>query len=264
LVKGIERTASATVTVPPPAWTFTLTPANGTTEVGKTLGFTAKAVDADNVDLGAATWSAENPAIATVAAGTVTCRAAGSTTISASKTAYGSTKSATATATCTAPPPASIALQGTLFNFDRAIVLTRGQDTLRTVLAAMQRVPTLRISIEGHTDRYGPATYNSRLADTRAQAVRKELLRLAGKEAAGLEARILIAAFGEQCLVTTAGADEAEPPPPGRAPVPAADKAAQAENRRVEIWQLLDGDKGPAGCRSPDQRANRIPFSSLR
>jgi outer membrane protein OmpA-like peptidoglycan-associated protein len=264
LVKGIERSASATVTVPPAAWTFALTPANGTTEVGKTLGFTAKAVDSDNVDLGAATWASENAAIATVASGTVTCRAAGTTTITASKTAYGSTKSATATATCTAPPPASIALQGTLFNFDRAVVLPMGQDTLKTVLAAMQRVPSLRISIEGHTDRYGPATYNAKLADTRAQAVRKELLRLAGKDAAGLEGRISVVGWGEQCLITTAGADEAEPPPSGRGRVANSDKAAQAENRRVEVWQLLDGQSAPTSCRSADQRANRIPFSSLR
>ena len=264
LVKGIERTASATVTVPPPAWTFTLTPANGTTEVGKTLGFTAKAVDADNVDLGAATWSAENPAIATVAAGTVTCRAAGSTTVTASKTAYGSTKSATATATCTAPPPASIALNGTLFNFDRAIVLTQGRDTLQTVLDAMRRLPNLRISIEGHTDRYGPAAYNTKLADTRAQAVKRELLRMAGKDAAGLEGRIVASSYGEQCLVTSGGADEAEPPPPGRGRVAAGDKAAQAENRRVEIWQLLDGSGAPTSCRSAEQRANRVPFIKLR
>jgi hypothetical protein len=105
LVKKIERSASSTVTVPAPAWTLSLTPASGSTDVGKTLSFAAKAVDADNADLGAVTWSSANASIASVSNGTVTCNAAGSTTITVTKTAYGTTQTKSATVDCKAAVP---------------------------------------------------------------------------------------------------------------------------------------------------------------
>jgi outer membrane protein OmpA-like peptidoglycan-associated protein len=262
--KKLQRTASATVTVPPPAWTLTLTPKSGSTDVSKTLGFTAKAVDADNVDLGAVTWSSANASIASVNNGTVTCNAGGSTTITASKTAYGSSKSETASVECVAPKAVSVALDRALFDFDRATVLKAGNDTLKVVIEAMKRLPSLRISIEGHTDRYGSEAYNSALAKKRAEAVMKQLLRLAGKDAAMLKDRIVWSSFGEQCLVTTAGTDESEPPPANRGRIARGDRVAQADNRRVEIWQLLDGKNAPTGCRSADERNGRLGFKDLK
>jgi outer membrane protein OmpA-like peptidoglycan-associated protein len=262
--KKLQRTASATVTVPPPAWTLTLKPKSGSTDVSKTLGFTAKAVDADNVDLGAITWSSANASIASVNNGTVTCNAGGSTTITASKTAYGSSKSETASVECVAPKAVSVALDRALFDFDRATVLKAGNDTLKVVIEAMKRLPSLRISIEGHTDRYGSEAYNSALAKKRAEAVMKQLLRLAGKDAAMLKDRIVWSSFGEQCLVTTAGTDESEPPPANRGRIARGDRVAQADNRRVEIWQLLDGKNAPTGCRSADERNGRLGFKDLK
>lgn len=262
--KKLVRSASATVTVPPPAWNLTLTPKSGSTDVGKTLGFTAKAVDADNVDLGAITWSSANASIASVANGTVTCNAGGTTTITASKSAYGSSKSETASVECIAPKAASVALDRALFDFDKAIVLKAGNDTLRVILDAMTRIPSLRISIEGHTDRYGSEAYNNTLAKKRAEAVTKQLLRLAGKDAASIKDRIVTSSFGEQCLVTSAGADESEPPPANRARIARGDRAAQADNRRVEIWQLLDGKGAPTGCRAADERSGRLGFKDLK
>jgi outer membrane protein OmpA-like peptidoglycan-associated protein len=88
-----------------------------------------------------------------------------------------------------------------------------GNDTLLVIIDAMKRIPTLRISVEGHTDRYGSEAYNNTLAKKRAETVTKQLLKLAGKDAASLKDRIVTSSFGEQCLVTTAGADESEPPP---------------------------------------------------
>lgn len=263
IVKKIERSAQATVTVPPPAWTLTLTPKSGSTDVGKTLSFTAKAVDADNVDLGAITWSSANASIASVSNGTVTCNAAGNTTITASKTAYGSSKSETASVECI-EKMVSVALDRALFDFDKAIVLKAGNDTLKVVLEAMKRIPTLRISIEGHTDRYGSEAYNNKLAKSRAEAVTKQLLRLAGKDAASIKDRIVTSSFGEQCLVTTAGSDETEPPPAKRARIGKDDRAAQADNRRVEVWQLLEGKGAPTGCRSADERNGRLGFKDLK
>lgn len=264
LVKKLERTATSTVTVPAPSWTLTLTPQSGGAQVGQTIPFTASAIDSDKADLGAIDWRSANPAIAGVTAGTVTCNAAGSTTITASKTAYGSTKSATANVECTQPPIASIALDRTLYDFDRASLTRIGTDTLRAVLAAMRRVPGLSISIEGHTDRYGAVAYNTTLAQNRAESVRDQLLRLAGRDAKALASRISIRSFNEQCLLTTAGADEAEPPPADRTPITAANRRAQAPNRRVEIWQILEGRGAPTGCRTAEERAARVPFNRLR
>lgn len=264
VVKKLERSASSTVTVPPPAWTLSLTPKSGSTDVGKTLSFSSKAVDADNVDLGAITWSSANASIASVNNGTVTCNAAGTTTITATKSAYGSSKSESASVECVALKMANIALDEALFDFDRAIVLKTGMDTLRTVVDAMLRIPTLRVSVEGHTDRYGSEAYNSKLAKSRAEAVTKQLIRLAGKDGASIKDRILTSSFGEQCLVTTAGADESEPPPANRGRIAGGDRAAQRSNRRVEVWQLVDGKGAPTGCRSADERAGHVPFGALK
>lgn len=261
--RKLARSASATVTVPPPAWNLTLTPKSGSADVGKTLSFSAKAVDADNVDLGAITWSSANASIASVANGTVTCNAGGTTTITASKEAYGSSKSETASVECIVRA-VSVALDRALFDFDKATVLKAGNDTLRVVLEAMTRLPSLRISIEGHTDRYGSEAYNNTLAKKRADAVTKQLLRLAGKDAASIKDRIVTSSFGEQCLVTTGGADESEPPPANRGRIASGDRAAQQDNRRVEIWQLLDGKGAPTGCRAGEERNSRLGFKDLK
>lgn len=261
--RKLPRSATATVTVPPPAWTLTLTPKSGSADVGKTLSFTAKAVDADNVDLGEINWSSANASIASIASGTVTCNAGGTTTITASKSAYGSSKSETASVECVVRA-VSVALDRALFDFDKAIVLKAGNDTLRIIIDAMKRIPSLRISVEGHTDRYGSEAYNSTLAKRRAEAVTKQLLKLAGKDAAAFKDRIVTSSFGEQCLVTTAGADETEPPPAKRARIGKADRTAQGDNRRVEVWQLLEGKSAPTGCRAAEERNNRLGFKDLK
>ncbi|QJR35722.1 Ig-like domain-containing protein [Gemmatimonas groenlandica] len=261
IVKKIERSASSTVTVPAPAWTLTLTPTSGSADVGKTLSFSSKATDADNVDLGTITWSSANASIASVSNGTVTCNAAGSTTITVTKTAYGTTQTQSAMVTCKALPAARVALDETLFNFDKAVVLKSGMDTLKVVLDAMKRIPSLRISVEGHTDWYGDEGYNNNLAKTRAAAVMATLLKMAGPDAASIKDRIVSSSFGEQCIIAPNG--DADPGPP-RPRVSAANKAAQAPNRRVEIWQLLDGKGAPTACRSADERAGHVPFGDLK
>lgn len=261
LVKKIERSASSTVTVPAPSWNLTLTPTSGSTDVGKTLAFASKATDADNVDLGAITWSSANASVASVSNGTVTCNAAGTTTITVTKTAYGTTQTKTATVECKALAAARVALDETLFNFDKAVMLTSGMDTLKVVLEAMKRVPSLRISVEGHTDWYGDEAYNNKLAKSRAAAVVATLLKLAGSDAASVKDRIFTSSFGEQCIIAPNG--DADPAPP-RPRVSAANKTAQAPNRRVEIWQLLDGKAAPTSCRSADERSGRVTFGEIK
>lgn len=263
-VKKLNRSATATVTVPAPDWSLSLSPSSGSTDVGKTLSFSAKAVDADNTDLGAVTWSSANSSIASVNNGVVTCNAAGTTTITVSKSAYGSTKTQQATVECKALPAARVAFDSTLFSFDRAIVLKAGTDTLKVIVDVMKRNPNIRISIEGHTDWYGSEAYNNTLAKSRAQAVYNALLKVAGSDANAIKDRVVWSSFGEQCILVRAGDTEPEPPPARRPRVSAANRAAQAPNRRVEIWQLLDGQGTPTSCRSEAERNGRRSFGELR
>ncbi len=264
LVKNLERSTSATVTVPPPAWTFALTPPSQTRDVGQTATYTTTATDADGVNLGAATsWTSSNPGVASVSNGTVTCVSGGTATITATKTAYGSSKSATATITCIAPPPpptAMVRLDSTHFNFDKAVLLPAGDALLQTVVDAMKRDATIRVSVEGHTDWYGDESYNAKLATSRATAVMAKLKRLAGTDVAA--DRFSMAGFGEQCIIVRDGDPDPNPPRPR---VSAANKARQAPNRRVEIWQLTANESGsPSSCRAESQRSGRVPFASMR
>ena len=260
-VKNLMRSASATVTVPPPEWTFALTPPTQTKDVGQTATYTTTARDADGVDLGAATsWMSSNTGVATIANGTATCVGAGNATITASKTAYGSSKSATATLVCNALPMAMIRLDSTQFNFNKAVVLPAGEAMLQTVIDAMKRDPSIRISVEGHTDWYGDEAYNEKLSVRRAEAVTAVLRRLGGSDIAA--DRIFSMGYGERCILVRDGAADPGPPRPY---VSAADKAKQAPNRRVEVWQLLPGRSGAvAECRTEAQRAGRVPFSSMK
>lgn len=266
LVKGIERTTSASANVPYPEWTFAMSPTSATKNVGETQTFTTTARDANNVDLGSATsWSSSNPAVATVNNGVVTCVSGGTATITASKTANGSTKTSSATITCIAPPPpppptGMVRLDSTHFNFDKATLLPAGRALLQTVIDAMKRDASIRVSIEGHTDWYGDEAYNQKLATSRATTVLNALKRAAGKDVAA--DRFSMAGYGEQCIIVRDGDPDPNPPRPR---VSAANKAKQAPNRRVEIWQLLTSESGsPSGCRSESQRNGRVPFDTMR
>jgi outer membrane protein OmpA-like peptidoglycan-associated protein len=257
--KKIVRNASARVTVPD--WSFGMTPASQSREVGQSASFTASAKDYDGRDLGAAEWMAMPSSVASVSNGSATCLAAGSARIVARKTHANQTKEASGTLTCTAPPvKVSIALDSTHFDFDKAMVKKAGTAVLQTVVDAAGRMPSLRISIEGHTDWYGDESYNTTLADKRVTAVHKALAALAKKSNVTLN--ISSRSYGESCPVTQAGDPDPSPPRPR---VSKANKAAQAPNRRVEIWQLQDGETGsPASCRPADQYANRIPFTTIK
>jgi outer membrane protein OmpA-like peptidoglycan-associated protein len=262
-VKGLQRTASATVSVPAPTWTLAVAPGSATRNVGQTAPFTCTARDANGVDLGACNWTSSNTSVATVNnAGTVTCISAGTATITATKNSYGSTRTATGTITCNAPAPppvVMIRLDSTQFDFNRATVTRAGQATLQTVIDAMKRDPSIRVSIEGHTDWYGDDAYNQRLSTSRANAVLTALKRLAGTDVAA--DRFSAMGYGEQCILVRDGDPDPNPPRPR---VSNANRAAQAPNRRVAIWQLQPNETGsPTSCRLESQATNRIPFSQV-
>ena len=133
-------------------------------------------------------------------------------------------------------------------------------EILQTVIDAMKRDPSIRVSVEGHTDWYGDESYNDKLATSRATAVMGMLKKLGGNDIAA--DRFSMKAFGEQCIIVRDGDPDPNPPRPR---VSAANKAKQAPNRRVEVWQLTSTESGsPSSCRSESQRNGRVPFASMK
>jgi outer membrane protein OmpA-like peptidoglycan-associated protein len=62
------------------------------------------------------------------------------------------------------------------FDFDSAELSARNQSTLDSIARYLKRHPGARLRIEGHTDAIGASSYNIRLSERRAEAVRAHLL----------------------------------------------------------------------------------------
>ena len=99
------------------------------------------------------------------------------------------------------------------FDFDRAELTDRARQIIAEAAQASSSTQTTRIEVAGHADRAGPAAYNQRLSQRRAEAVAAELGRLGIARSA-----ITLQAFGET-----------------RPLVPTADGVREPQNRRVEI-----------------------------
>jgi outer membrane protein OmpA-like peptidoglycan-associated protein len=102
---------------------------------------------------------------------------------------------------------------GIYFDFDSATLQPESTETLEQILKAVQSRPSLKLTIEGHTDSQGSDEYNLKLSQQRAQAVVDRLVQK-GVEAQRLEAK----GYGESRPV----ADNSRPD-------------GRALNRRVEI-----------------------------
>ena len=99
------------------------------------------------------------------------------------------------------------------FDTDKATLRPDAQPTLAEVRKLLQQNPSLRLSVQGHTDYVGASTHNQQLSASRAQAV------VASLTQAGIAAdRLLAAGFGQ----TQPLADNAT-------------EAGRAQNRRVEL-----------------------------
>jgi hypothetical protein len=129
-----------------------------------------------------------------------------------------------ALAACTGEPPGPSARSVvshpcgyhglTFFDWDSANLSPRSQEVLPCVAASADR-PTAaaRFEVAGHADRSGPADYNLRLSQRRAEAVADELVR----NGVARE-RISVSAYGET-----------------RPLVPTPDGVREPQNRRVEM-----------------------------
>lgn len=97
------------------------------------------------------------------------------------------------------PQPFRLALD-TLFDFDRATLKPQGRRLLDELSQRMDRIKFRTMDIVGHSDRIGAASYNQRLSERRARAVRDYLA------ARGLDADKLTAeGVGESEPATASG-----------------------------------------------------------
>jgi len=102
------------------------------------------------------------------------------------------------------------------FAVDKADILPDSQPQIEQVLALLREDPSLRLSIDGHTDATGDAAHNQRLSEARAKSV-VAALASQGIEASRLEAK----GHGQSQPVADNDTDE-----------------GRAKNRRVELVRL--------------------------
>lgn len=111
----------------------------------------------------------------------------------------------------------NIAIYGILFDFDRAEIKPESKPQLEQIAALLKNDPALKVSVIGHTDNQGMATYNLVLSKRRAAAVVDVLIRDYGIAAGRMEAQ---------------GRGDTEPVSSNDSP------EGQARNRRVELAGL--------------------------
>lgn len=114
-----------------------------------------------------------------------------------------------------------------LFAFDRSDLRRDALKALKQVEAWIRQErrasKSLRLSVEGHTDSIGTATYNLGLSNRRARTVTQWLTAHGVATAAEMK---------------TVGWGESKPVAPNKKPNGHDDPAGRAKNRRVEIWIL--------------------------
>jgi len=106
------------------------------------------------------------------------------------------------------PPPAPVIPRQFIvfFGFDSYDLTDEARRVVGDAADAAQRVGAASIAIIGHTDSSGSTTYNRKLSERRANAVRKELIRL-GFAAASIST----AGHGEDELIVKTADDVKEP-----------------------------------------------------
>jgi outer membrane protein OmpA-like peptidoglycan-associated protein len=112
----------------------------------------------------------------------------------------------------------ALVLRGVNFQTNRSALTAASFAILDEVAASLLAHPDVRIEIGGHTDNTGRASYNQRLSEQRAQAVKAYLARRGVSPS-----RMVARGYGEDSPITTNAT------PDGR-----------AQNRRVEL-RLLEG-----------------------
>ena len=106
-----------------------------------------------------------------------------------------------------------VKLKNVYFGFDSAVLLATAKSQLDVSASMLKRNPEVTVEIAGYADARGPESYNLKLSEQRAEAVRDYLAQK------GIDAsRMTVRGYGES--QPTASNDTA---------------AGQAKNRRVEV-----------------------------
>lgn len=104
-------------------------------------------------------------------------------------------------------------VEGINFDYDKADIKPRYHDRLNTAVRILQKNPTMKIEIQGHTDSKGSDAYNQALSERRADSVKNYIV------SAGVDsARVSMRGLGEKKPIAS------NDTPEGR-----------AQNRRIEI-----------------------------
>jgi OOP family OmpA-OmpF porin len=74
------------------------------------------------------------------------------------------------------PRKGSITLEGVTFETNSATLTPASRPVLDQVAAGMQKYPRLKVEVQGHTDSSGADSYNMKLSQQRADAVRDYLI----------------------------------------------------------------------------------------
>ena len=109
-----------------------------------------------------------------------------------------------------------IITHGILFDVDRATLLPQSMGTINGIYNLMKKDPGLKFEIDGHTDNTGVASHNLALSESRAAAVKDQLVNMGVDKS-----RLTIKGFGDLRPL------EKNDSPEGR-----------ANNRRVEFLKM--------------------------
>ncbi|MFB3855662.1 MAG: OmpA family protein [Vicinamibacterales bacterium] len=222
---GGTEAASTSVDVtapPPPAPTVSLTATPPTIQAGQCSTLTWASTDASGATL--------EPGLGSVSpSGSRQVCPSSPRTYMITATGAGGMQRATVAVNVTAPPsrrrraavPAPMERLVLRINFElnRATIRAADIAELQKAVSILERYPTNRISIEGHTDRSGDADYNQALSERRAAAVKEYLVKNG------------VAGGGR---ITTVGHGESKPVARN------ATRNGRIQNRRVEILVLPD------------------------
>lgn len=107
-----------------------------------------------------------------------------------------------------------------LFDFDKATIRPDARPTLDKLAQLIKAQDPPNVAIEGHTDSKGDDSYNQRLSEARATAVRDYLISVQTVDGTKL---------------ATKGLGELKPVAPNMKPAGSDDEGGRQRNRRVEV-----------------------------